>query len=303
MIIPAVTARGRTESSDSTTVLPRVDDSGHSVRRDPNRERTMLLRTVRAPTAPPPTRSRWTALYSTRAYREHFNRIAPPDSTARIVIQTTGEIMVTLGMVLLLFAAYMVWGKSAIVSNHQNALDAELAQEWAQDPVVAPTEPAPENPDEAGPPVVPGESIGRLYVPRIGKFWVVVEGVEPADIEYAPGHYPETAMPGEVGNFSVAGHRLPPIFWDLDRLQAGDAVVMETKTTWYVYTVTQVHIVSPNAVEVVAPVPPGMAPGGEYLTLTTCNPKWDNYERLIVHAELDYELGQDSGRPPELAGM
>ena len=41
-----------------------------------------------------------------------------------------------------------------------------------------------------------GNAIARLYIPRLGKQWVVVQGVTPADIRYAPGHYTETAMPG-----------------------------------------------------------------------------------------------------------
>jgi sortase A len=144
-----------------------------------------------------------------------------------------------------------------------------------------------------------------LYIPRLGSHWVVVEGVGPADIAYAPGHYPETAMPGQIGNFSVAGHRSPAIFWDLDRLQVGDAIVVETRDTWYVYRVTQSRIVLPTAVEVVAPVPgqPAATPTDAYLTLTTCNPKWDNYERLIVHAKLERAQDRSAGRPSELGGM
>ena len=52
--------------------------------------------------------------------------------------------MITFGLVLLLFAAYEVWGKAAIVADHQNALDAQLDEDWSQDPVVvAPTQPPP----------------------------------------------------------------------------------------------------------------------------------------------------------------
>ena len=236
------------------------------------------------------------------------HRQAPRRAVGRTLASIAGELMITFGLVLLLFAAYEVWGKAAIVANHQSALDAQLDQEWAQDPGIAPTTPAPgATPGTPAnqPPVPPGDAIGRLYLPRLGAYWVVVEGVEPQDIEYAPGHYPGTAMPGQVGNFSVAGHRSPAIFWDLDRLQPDDAVVVETRTAWYIYRVEQKKIVSPTAVEVVAPVPgqPGATPSEEYLTITTCNPKWDNYERLIVHATLEYAQDRSAGRPAELAGM
>ena len=38
------------------------------------------------------------------------------------------------------------------------------------------------------------------------------------------------------------------------------------------------------------------------LTLTTCNPKFDNYQRLIVHAELVRTQATSAGRPAELGG-
>src|SRR4029453_2354830 len=130
------------------------------------------------------------------------------------------------------------------------------------------------------------------------------EGVAPQNIRYAPGHYPNTALPGEVGNFSVAGHRSPAIFWDLDQMRSGDAVVVETRTMFYVYRVSNTEIVAPTAIEVVAPVPdhPGMTPTEAMLTLTTCNPKWDNYQRLIVHAKLQRSQARAEGRPAERHG-
>jgi sortase A len=97
-------------------------------------------------------------------------------------------------------------------------------------------------------------------------------------------------MPGQRGNFAVAGHRSPAIFWDLDRIRPDDRIIVETRTNWYVYVVEKTRIVKPSAVEVVGPVPPGFTGLGFLLTLTTCNPKWDNYQRLIVHARLDPAL-------------
>lgn len=223
--------------------------------------------------------------------------------TTLAVIRGAGELMITFGLVLLLFAAYEIWGKAAIVGAHQNELDQQLSLEWG-DPVVVPggTEsPEPEPEATVAPP--PGWAIARMYIPKLNKHWVVVEGVELDDIKYAPGHYPDTAMPGQVGNFSVAGHRSPAIFWDLDRVREGDIVVVETKSNYHIYRVTRNHIVLPTAVEVVAPVPgqPGATPTEAMLTITTCNPKWDNYERLIVHAKLIRSEPRANGPPPELA--
>ena len=214
----------------------------------------------------------------------------------RLVSRSAGELLLTFGLVVLLLAAYELWGKSALINSHQNDLDNQLAQQWGNPAAGA----SPNVP--AGPPP-PGGTIGRLYIPKLKLHWVVVEGVALSDIRYAPGHYPGTAMPGQVGNFSVAGHREPGIFWDMDKVQSGDDVVVETSTNWYVYQVFENHIVSPESVEVVAPVPnePGVTATQPDLTLTTCNPRWDNYQRMAVHAKL-VATYPHSQRPGELGG-
>ncbi|WP_273409124.1 sortase domain-bontaining protein [Corynebacterium ureicelerivorans] len=54
-----------------------------------------------------------------------------------------------------------------------------------------------------------------------------------------PGHYPVTQLPGQDGNFAVAGHRVGKgaPFNDLGALEACDAVVVETKQEWVTYRV------------------------------------------------------------------
>jgi sortase A len=207
--------------------------------------------------------------------------------------------MVTFGLILLLFASYEIWGKAAIVRGHQNDLNAALDEQWGEPdptPTAEPLEPV------VAPP--PGWAIARLYIPRLRNHWVVVEGVGQRDLAFAPGHYPKSARPGQVGNFAVAGHRNPAMFWDLDRMRDGDPIVVETQSKYYVYRVTANLIVEPSAVEVVAPVPgrPGADPTTAMLTITTCNPKWDNYQRLIIHAKLERTQPRSNGPPPELQG-
>jgi sortase A len=234
-------------------------------------------------------------------YSEHTRTTV--GSVIRTVIRTVGEICITLGMILLLFAAYEVWGKTAAVNAHQNDLNSQLAQDWGR-PAAAPSASTGPKADVLPPP--DGKAIARLYVPRMNKQWIVVQGVTPADIRFAPGHYPTSAMPGQIGNFSVAGHRTPAIFWDLDQIHTGDDIVVETKDFWYVYKASQTEIVSPHAVQVVAPVPnqPGKKPTQEMITLTTCNPKFNNYQRLIIHGVLDptQTRTRAQGRPAVLGG-
>ncbi|MEV6599076.1 class E sortase [Actinoplanes sp. NPDC051346] len=237
-------------------------------------------------------------------YKSVYSELTRPTLGSRIRagVRVTGELMITFGLVVLLFAGYEVFGNSAKVENEQDTLASQLDEQW-NDPTVAPS---------AGPtakaPAAPGKDlVGRLYIPKFGMKWVVVDGVRPQDIRYAPGHYPDTVQPGKIGNFSVAGHRIRKIFWRLDELKPGDVIGVETRNNWYVYKVTQSEVVKPSQVEVVAPVPgqPGKKPTKALLTLTTCNPKFDNYQRLIVHAELvdtvkrDPKL-PDAGKPAEM---
>lgn len=239
-------------------------------------------------------------------YRSIYSELTRPTLGSRIRagLRVTGEVLITFGLVVLLFAAYEVWGKSTIVNAHQDDLSQQLAQEWEQQPAptVGPTPTATPSPSKP----VQGKPMAGLYIPKLDKHWIVVEGVTQKDIRYAPGHYPKSALPGQIGNFSVAGHRNRATFWRLDELRKGDPIVVESKDAWYVYHVAQTRIVKPSQVEVVAPVPgrPGVKPTEAWLTLTTCNPKFDNYQRLIVHAKLvrtDLK-GPGTPRPAELAG-
>ncbi|WFE32996.1 class E sortase [Micromonospora sp. WMMD975] len=235
-------------------------------------------------------------------YRSVYSELTRPTAASRLrtVVRGAGELLITFGLVVLLFAGYEIWGKSVIVDAHQNDLNGQLAQEWAADPTVGPTT----GPSTKPKPPAEGKPVAGLYIPKLDKHWVVVEGVSPDDIRYAPGHYPDSAMPGEVGNFSVAGHRIRSTFWRLDELKPDDAIVVETKTEWLVYQVYQQRIVKPSQVEVVAPVPgkPGSKATEKLLTLTTCNPKFDNYQRLIIHARFDHAQAKSAGRPAELEG-
>ncbi|MET0426000.1 MAG: class E sortase [Actinoplanes sp.] len=236
-------------------------------------------------------------------YKSVYSELTRPTTGSRIrgAIRVAGELMITFGLIVLLFAGYEVFGNSAKVQEEQDALSSELDQAWS-DPTVGPTAAAPKGPAAPG-----ADLVGRLYIPKLDKKWVVVDGVQPSDIKSAPGHYPTSAKPGQIGNFSVAGHRIKKIFWRLDELKTGDVIGVETRDSWYVYHVYGHQVVKPSAVEVVAPVPnkPDAKPVKALLTLTTCNPKFNNYERLIVHAELAETIPRDdtlkdAGKPAEL---
>lgn len=86
-----------------------------------------------------------------------------------------------------------------------------------------------------------GDAFAKMYIPAFGQDYqfAIVEGVHEHELRTGPGHYPDTQLPGQDGNFAAAGHRVGKgaPFNDLGALEACDAVVMETKPEWVTYRV------------------------------------------------------------------
>ena len=149
-----------------------------------------------------------------------------------------------------------------------------------------------------------------MHIPRLGATYAVpvVEGVALDDLRKGVGHYPETALPGEVGNFAVAGHRATngePFARPRRAAEGRRGRGRDQGATWYVYVVDRTKIVQPDRrVEVIAPVPdqPGASRPSALITLTTCNPRWASYERLIVYGAPGEPPAKAAGPPAELRG-
>jgi sortase A len=199
----------------------------------------------------------------------------------RILIRSVGELCITAGLVVLLFVAYELWGTGAYTQAQQHKLSDELTRSWNNGAGPVTTER-----------VRLGHGVALIRIPRLGKgfHYVVIEGVSVADLRKGPGHYPGTAMPGQIGNFVVSGHRttyLAP-FNKLGELRDGDRILIDTRASQYVYKVTTTKVVQPDDVNVAAPVPehPRANPTKRLITLTTCNPKYSAAQRLIIFGQL-----------------
>lgn len=132
----------------------------------------------------------------------------------------------------------------------------------------------------------PGETIGRIAVPRIGLATALIQGTAAAQLALGPGHYPATALPGEGGTVAVAGHRttfLEP-FRHLDELRPGDLISVRMPYGSFDYVVTGARVVSPSALWVTRDV------GSERLVLSACAPLFSAARRLVVFARLAREL-------------
>ena len=230
----------------------------------------------------------------------------------RLVARGLGQLLITLGVVILLFVVYELWGTSLYTRGQQNKLEKGIEHVWQGQ--------APDITTVNVKNVPLGSGIAVLRIPRFGKSYhmVIVEGTGYEDLTKGPGHYPGTALPGQVGNFAVAGHRttyLAP-FNKIDTLRRGDAIVLETKSKWLVYRVEDVpaghgypnvpwrEIVDPSDVKVAYAVPdqpnPDKKPTLKLLTFTSCNPKYSAAQRYVVHARLELVQPKSDGAPQAL---
>ncbi len=200
----------------------------------------------------------------------------------RFYLRMTGEVLITLGVIAFGFMAYMYWGTALRADNAQRSLTHELSQQWA---AAGPSFTALTNPAD----LALGKPFALIRIPKFGQKWqfAVVQGTDLPQLALGPGHVPGTALPGQVGNFAVAGHRVTAgnPFWSLPSLHAGDQVYVETIAATYQYKVIARPVwVSPDDSAMLAPVPghPGEAPHRRLITLITCDPPWTGTSRVIV---------------------
>ena len=209
-----------------------------------------------------------------------------------------GQTLITMGVVILLFVAYELWFTGIETAREQDKLTSAIEEEWRHGAGSYST------PEDLLKPIPIGSGVAVIRVPRFGRDWakVIVEGVELRDLRKGPGHYPKTALPGQVGNFVVSGHRTTygAPFNRVNELRPGDAIVIETRDSWYTYRVTSTEIVRPTAIEVTYPVPKqqGAKPTKALITLTSCHPKYSARQRIIVYGELGERLTKAEGVVP-----
>jgi sortase A len=273
---------------------------------------------------------------------------APPPAKApmtvgdkvRFVLRGVGQTLITLGLVVLLFVVYEVWITNIFAHRAQSKVASALAKEWesGRDPLLP-------LPGDKTPTIPLGTGIAVLYIPRLGRdyHFAIVQGStvpDDAQLEKGPAHYGDTQLPGQVGNFAVAGHRVGKgePFLNIDKLRSGDAIIVETKSWWYVYRVLGKptgqnpehvqqevataasglpimlpgrEIVDPSDGNVLLPVPdnPDVDPSKALMTMTTCHPKFTASHRMIVYSMLvskasnSEQLIKQHTMPAEIAAL
>lgn len=124
--------------------------------------------------------------------------------------------------------------------------------------------------------------LGRIAIPSVGVDAELHDGIRLTTLDRGPGHWPGTAMPGQIGNVVVAGHRTShgAEFRHLDALAPGDEVIFTTDTGVHTYLVTGTQVVTPDALWITDPTDTPTA------TLFACHPLGSTAQRIVVSLAL-----------------
>ncbi|MFM1751981.1 MAG: hypothetical protein RL119_943 [Actinomycetota bacterium] len=129
--------------------------------------------------------------------------------------------------------------------------------------------------------------LGSISIPAIDVEQPLLQGIRLATFDKGVGHWPGTALPGQVGNVVLGGHRTSGIrpFRDVDKLKKGDEIIVTTDEGTFVYIVDGTTIVDPKT---------GMwiieQTTDATMTLFACHPPGSVRQRFIVFADYDRKL-------------
>ncbi|MFE3145410.1 class E sortase [Streptomyces sp. NPDC059218] len=226
---------------------------------------------------------------------------AAKDSPAVVASRVTGELFITLGVLMLLFVTYQLWWTNVRADQYAGKETHKIQDNWAKG-------------DRSPGEFEAGQGFAIIHIPKLDVVAPIAEGISKEKVldRGMVGHYSEgtlrTAMPSaKKGNFALAGHRNThgEPFRYINRLNPGDLIVVETQDAYYTYkTARTLPQTSPSNVSVIDPVPrdSGFNGPGRYITLTTCTPEFTSTYRLIVWGKMVDERPRSEGKPDALVG-
>jgi sortase A len=154
-------------------------------------------------------------------------------------------------------------------------------------PTLAPGQalPQPENipPEDT---IEPEVVVGGIAIPRIDVMQTLYRGVTLPTLDKGVGWWPGTAMPGQVGNVVLGGHRTSKKkpFRNIDQLQPGDEILLSSADGDFVYIVDRTFIVEPTDVWIIDQTTDAT------LTLFACHPPGSTRERIVVVANYSRQV-------------
>ena len=212
----------------------------------------------------------------------------------KAVKNTVGVLLVAAGIGCMGYALYAKYSveqkKDELVAQYEDYInwvnDSELDVEQIEQSISE--QPMPETVDEKGlqSMQIPNGILGIMEIEKIGLVVTLAEGTDNKSITLSVGHFPKTAMPGQVGNFAVVGHRsyrYGAYFNRLDELESGDIVRVKTVDGVFSYAVDSKMEVEPTDTWVLEPSETAT------MTLVTCTPIRTATHRLIIKGHLIQE--------------
>lgn len=181
-----------------------------------------------------------------------------------------------------MFIAYQLWFTNQVSDSQASAISTEI-REGLKAQVFTSESPSIQVEVKGKPYTV--SSIGLVYIPRLkSDVWAtpIVVGVGGRELSLGVGYYPGAAMPGEIGNFAIAGHRATngEPFARFERLKAGDRVFVQTAVGWFEYELLENKKIPDSATWVLDAQPKGLnLDSNQLITLTTCDPRWNSTRR------------------------
>jgi sortase A len=238
------------------------------------------------------------------------------------MLGVTGEVLLTVGVLIQLFWVWNVGINDWIQGFTQKQAASTMSQQWQEEATEA--RGFDKGRGESGghidygpPPVAEsvseGTAFATLYAPRFGETYqrVIGEGVDLATVlnnqRLGVGRYPQSTRLGKEGNFAIAGHRTSfgASFGNISDLRLGDRLYVETKDGWYSYQFRNLEYVWPTEVDVLNPVPKkySVEATDRLLTLTSCHPRFSDAERIIAYAVFDMWYPREVGPPSEISHL
>jgi len=131
------------------------------------------------------------------------------------------------------------------------------------------------------PTAAPNQGI-RIQIPALNIDAPIIQGDGWEQLKKGVAQHIGTANPGEKGNMVLSGHNdvFGEVFRYLDRLKAGDEIIVFSYDRSFTYVVEGWTLVEPDQVEVMKPTV------NETLTLISCYPYLVDKQRIIVKARL-----------------
>ncbi|WP_370149090.1 sortase [Streptacidiphilus sp. EB129] len=202
--------------------------------------------------------------------------VTRPVSAVRAAFALLGELLIVVGAVVGLFAAWLYWGQSPLPTAAQQRTNQRIQHAFRSGTSV------------------PDGAVALIRIPALGASWQypVYEGTGFEQLSKGLAHYTGTTEPGRPGNFAVAGHRssntgFEPLADLPDDIRVGGQILVDTASAEYIYQVTGTKQTNPSDVSVLRPDQGrGADPKPGLFTVTTCTPRYGSSGRFIVFATL-----------------